>query len=179
MSRTAADFSLSLVRELEQSASDKRFRAKLRRKRFVAVVNYSGLRVLWIEKSRMGTFIVKSAFSLLGAQLTTVRGIDEALHALTLQTPDVVVFSLGREDDQGGEELSDLARVRQTAQYDGPLIIIGGFVSPALRDQADQLRARITDQAEEFKSWLLWIQQQTAITRSDRYSGDQARSGAD
>lgn len=175
---------VSLVAELKQAANDEKFRAKLLRRRTAVAIaarpgtvyavdgsvlytppergatavpgysehNLSGVHVLWIHAEEFDRNL-GGVLTFRGAQFTWVNGGDEAVNALSAFTPTVVVSNLSRENNRDGG-FEDLDRVRTRGRYTGPMIIYTSFVSPARRERAAELDARITDRESEIVDWL-------------------------
>lgn len=173
---------VGLVVELAESAQDAAFRAKLRRRSFVAVAATSPQNAAAYErtdyKAATGVYDTLvpqsepelSGLTILwiyngpsvtggfvergGARIIWVENGDEAVRALVSGLkPDVVVSNLSRDHARDGG-FDDLERVKSEGGYTGPLIVYTSFISYARQSRAAALGARITDRQTEFVSWL-------------------------
>jgi tetratricopeptide (TPR) repeat protein len=88
----------------------------------------------------------------LGARMTVVSTLGEALERLAADRPDVVVSNLSRENRKEGG-FDDVAAIR-AAGYEGPVIFDTGYVTPARRERAEALQAWITADPAELAGWL-------------------------
>jgi len=113
----------------------------------------TGMRILWIFSRGPSDVRTGPVIEHLGARITWVEDGDAALRVLATGAPDAVIGNLWREEDRDGG-FADLARLRTEGYYERPIIVYTGFVSPARRERAADLLARITDRADELVSWL-------------------------
>jgi hypothetical protein len=119
-----------------------------------ADADLNGLNVLWLNTSHpVSADISIPEIIRRGARVDWAETGDEAIRALAVHRPDVVVANVSRAGDRDSG-FGDLVRIREATDYSGPLIAYTSVLTPARQEGAARLGVRITDRFDVLTTWL-------------------------
>jgi CheY-like chemotaxis protein len=113
-----------------------------------------GLSVLWVDDNPEEARTLAKILLRDGGQVEFAKSGDQAEKHLMSGPPIDVLISDIERGDREDAGLSDLDRWRGKQLYEGPVVFYAARITPARRERAESLSARITNDSSELLQWV-------------------------